>query len=190
MKLNEKFDDTENNLFELMTKIHPFPWVSYDFINTYWLGKYGELTLNPAFEETNVGVLANMVSSIVAEKWDIQYANYHLNLLVDGNKSETVTHNITDTSENKTDVQGENGHNVSAFDSTELVTDSNDTVDTVTNNVGNSTRAETTVTNARTGNFITDMISYNKYLTNIGFYDMIISDVNKCLAFGSRELDY
>lgn len=190
MKLNEKFDDTENNLFELMTKIHPFPWISYDFINTYWLGKYGELTLNPAFENTDVGILANMVSSIVSDKWDIQYSNYHLNLLVDGNKSETVTHTYTDTTESKTDVQGDNSHNVSAFDSSDFVKDSNDTVDTVTNNTGTVNRQESTVTNARTGNFINDMISYNKYLTNIGFYDMIISDVNKCLAFGSRELDF
>lgn len=190
MLLKEKFNNTDSNLFELMSKVHPLPWVDYDFINTYWLSKYGELMLASAYEEMNVGIIANMVSCIVADKWDIQYSNYHLNLLLDGNKSETVTHTIKDSNESKVDSTGTQTHKISAFDSTDLVDDNTDDTTGSTNTTGSNTREETTVTNAKSGNFINDMISYNKYLTNIGFYDMIISDVNKCVAFTTQELNF
>lgn len=188
MLVKEKFSD--ENLFALMGSIHTLPWVSSDFINTYWLTKCGDMNLLPTVEDKTVAEIATMISPIVADKWDTQYHYYHLNLLVDGNKTETWEKTVKEDSTNKTSSTGESGHKVSAFDSTTMVDENSDTTSNSTDNNGTTNRTENKTSTAKTGNYINDFISYNKYLTNIGFYDMIISDVNKCIVYVVHELDF
>lgn len=188
MLVKEKFSD--ENLFALIDKIHTLPWASSDFINSYWLIKCGDMNLLPTVEEMTVQEVADMISPIVADKWDNQYHYYHLNLLVDGNKTETWNKTITENNTNKTTTAGESNHKVSAFDSTDMTDENSDTTNNTTDNNGTTDRTENKTSTAKTGNYINDFISYNKYLTNIGFYDMIISDVNKCIVYTVHELDF
>lgn len=187
MNVLEKFAD--DNLFEAINNIQSLPFGNLDGINNYWISKYGTRQVLPQMQDMEITVVAMVIHSLYYTKWVKLYENYDLDVLENGNKSETTTKIIADTGESTSTITGENNHKVSAFDADTMADDTADSENKTTKDNSKNDRKETITVAGRSGNFTNDFISYNKYLTNIQFFDMICVDVNNAISTGVITLD-
>lgn len=187
MQILEKFSDS--NLFEAINNMQSLPFGNLDGINNYWLSKYGERNILPQMQDMDISVIAMVVHSLYYSKWEKLYANYDMDILEDGNKSETTTKIISDVGESTNTVTGETLHKVSAFDSDTMSDDNSDNENKTTKDNSKNDRQETITTKGNSGNYTNDFVTYNKYLTNIQFFDMICVDVNNAISYGVITLD-
>lgn len=187
MNVLEKFGDS--NLFNAINDIQSLPFGNLEGINNYWLCKYGTRQVLPQMQDMDLSVIAMVVHSLYYSKWVKLYENYDLDVLENGNKSETTTKTIADTGENTSTITGTSNHRVSAFDSDEMSDDTIDNDSKTSKDNSKNDRTETTTVTGRSGNFTNDFISYNKYLTNIQFFDIICVDVNNAISSGTITLD-
>ena len=187
MNVLEKFSD--NNLFEAINNIQSLPFAGLDGINNYWLAKYGTRQVLPQMQDMEISIIAMVIHSLYYSKWVKLYENYDIDVLENGNKSETTTKVITDTGENTSTVTGENNHLISAFDSDTMTDDTTDNENRTTKDNSKNDRKETTIVEGRSGNYTNDFVTYNKYLTNTQFFDMLCIDVNNAISSGTITLD-
>lgn len=177
MLVQEKFKD--DNIFSLINDIEILPFTGLTGLNTYMLLKYGERNILPMVENLDNAIIATMLHDMYYEKWSKLYTLFNENVLAEGNKSEIITKVTADTGENNTTVTGENLHKVSAFDSDGLSDENSDNETRTTKDTTKNDTTETTTTEGKSGNYTNDFITYNKYLKNNSFYDIICVDVIK-----------
>lgn len=187
MNISEKFQS--ENLFEKINEISPLPFKDTTYINMYWLNKYGERGILSQWEKTDIADIANTISVLFSDKWNTQYKYAFTDILSDGNKTETTTRIVNDTGTSNTVTDGSNNHSVSAFDSADMVNDNSDVEQRTVKADNSNDKKETVTSTAKTGNYINDLISYNKYLTNNHFFDMICIDVNSVFSYGTMSLN-
>lgn len=187
MQIVEKF--TDSNLFEAINEIEKLPFEGLTGLNLYWLNKYGARNVLPTLESIDIDTIASMIHDLYFSKWDRLYQQYTEKVLAEGNKSETTTRVVADSGENNSTTTSENLHKVSAFDSDDLTDENADSENRTTKDTSKNDKTETTTMSGKSGNYTNDFISYNKYLTNTQFYDMLCIDVNNTVSYGTITLD-
>lgn len=186
MNLRMRFKN--ENLFEYINSIEKLPF-NYTSANNYWLNKYGDKNIIPSFESMDINIIADMLYHVYYSKWCLLFSNYTKDLLKEGNKLETTERVINDTSNSTTTTDGTNTHNVSAFDSVDMVNDKSDVENKTTSDSLNANKTETITVKSKSGNYINDFINYNNYLTKTNFFDMLCIDINNSLTYGVISID-
>ena len=187
MYISDKF--SSENLFEKMNEIKTLPWTDFTYINMLWLKNYGSRKVLSSWETTPITDIANLLTVMYANRWEILFSNVSKDILVNGNKSNTTTKIITDNNSVSRETTNNTVHKVSAFDSEEFADDNSDTENSTSQETANNDKKEVVESNGKNGNFTNDFIAFNSYLTKTKFFDMIMTDINEVLTIKIMECD-
>ena len=187
MNIAEKF--SSENLFEKMNEIRPLPWTDFTYINMLWLKNYGSRKVLASWETAPVTDIANLLTVMYATRWEILFSNVSKDILAKGNKANTTTKTITDNNSVSRETTNNTVHKVSAFDSDGFSDDNSDTENSTSHETANIDKKEVVESNGKSGNFVSDFIAFNAYLTKTRFFDIIIADINVVLTVKVMECD-
>lgn len=187
MNIAEKF--SSENLFEKMNEIKPLPWTDFTYINMLWLKNYGSRKVLASWEKAPITDIANLLTVMYANRWEILFSNVSKDILAKGNKSDTTTKTITDNNHVSRETANSTVHKVSAFDVEEFSNDNSDTENTTSQETANNDKKEVVESNGKNGNFTNDFIAFNSYLTKTKIFDIIMADINVVLTVKVLECD-
>lgn len=187
MDIADKF--SSENLFEKMNEIKALPWTDYTYINMLWLKNYGSRKVMPTWEQAPITDIAHLLTVMFANRWEMLFANATKDILADGNKSNKTTRTITDTNNVSRETSNNSLHKVSAFDSNEFSDDNSDTENGTMQETANTDKKEVVENAGKTGNYTTDFLAFNSFLTKTKFFDIVCTDINNVLSVKVLECD-
>lgn len=187
MNIADKF--SSENLFAKMNEIKALPWTDYVYINMLWLKNYGSRKVMPMWEQAPITDIAHLLTVMFASRWEILFANATTDIIADGNKSNKTTRTITDTNNVSRETSNNTLHKVSAFDSNDFSEDTNDNDNGTMQETTNADKKEVVENIGKAGNYTTDFLAFNSFLTNTKFFDIVCSDINGVLTVKVLECD-